>query len=381
MSNIEAMRRALTEVVSKGDFVVPPYPAVALRLQRVLSRDSYAVAEVADVVATDAPLAATVLAAANSALLAGGAPITSLGRAVNRLGARTVGSLALASGVSALAVSGGVLQDVKFRVWRRGITCALACRKLAAARQLEPEDAFLVGLLHGFGRSVAITSLERLLKTHRPPRPLSAGEWLGIGEQHRAILAQTVAKSWPLPPSIAEAIDPGATAGASPLADLVLEADQLAADLDVGRMPQARAPGETALIDELVSSLPATLEALAPQASRSPSPPSPLLAKPERALSGDVRQKALVVVDRRSKGAGELKTLGLTATGLTVESSRPFQESSVARLAIGGDEAPWEVWFNVALCAPSGAAYRVELELFSPTRECRERWRALFEAP
>lgn len=381
MSNIEAMRRALTDVVSKGDFSVPPYPAVAMRLQRVLARDNYAIADVADVVATDAPLAATVLAAANSALIAGAAPITSLSRAVNRLGARTVGSIALASGVGALVTSSGVLHDVKFRVWRRGITCALACQKLAPASQLEPEEAFLVGLLHGFGRSVAITSLERLLKTHQPPRPLTAVEWLNIAEQHRAVLAHAVARSWQLPTSIAEAIDPGAIAGASPLADLVLYADQVAADLDAGRTPQARTPGDAPLLDELVATLPATLEALAPQASLRPNAPSPLLAKPERTLSGDLRQKALTVVDRRSKGAAELKTLALTASGLQVDSSRPFQESSMVRLAVGDGEAPWEVWFNVALCAASGARYKVELELFSPTRETRERWRALFEAP
>lgn len=381
MSNIEAMRRALMEVVSKGDFTVPPYPAVAMRLQRVLGRDGYAIAEVADVVATDAPLAATVLAAANSALLAGAAPITSVSRAVNRLGARTVGSIALASGVGALAVSSGVLQDVKFRVWRRGITCALASQKLAPERKLEPEEAFLAGLLHGFGRSVAVTSLERLLKTHQPPRPLTAAEWLNIAEQHRAVLAHAVARSWQLPANIAEAIDPGATAGASALADLVLHADEVAADLDSGRTPQARTPTESKLIDELVASLPATLEALAPQASLRPSPPSPVVAKPERALSGDLRQKSLTVVDRRTKAAAELKTLALTASGLQVESSRPFQESSMVRLAVGDGDAPWDVWFNVALCAAQGPRYRVELELFSPTRETRERWRALFEAP
>lgn len=381
MSNIEAMRRALTEVVSKGDFVVPPYPAVAMRLQRVLSRDNYAIAEIADVVATDAPLAATVLAAANSALLAGAAPITSLSRAVNRLGARTVGSIALASGVGALATATGVLHDVKFRVWRRGVTCALACQKLAAASHLDPEEAFLAGLLHGFGRSVAITSLERLLKTHQPPRPLAAAEWLNIAEQQRAVLAHAVAQSWQLPSSIAEAIDPGATVGASALADLVVYADQLASDLDAGRMPQARTPAEAPLIDELVGALPATLEALAPQASLRPSPTSPVLAKPERALSGELRQKSLHVVDRRNKGAAELKTVALSASGIQVESSRPFQESSMVRLAVGEAAAPWELWFNVALCAATGARYKVELELFSPTRETRDRWRALFDAP
>lgn len=381
MSNIEAMRRALTEVVSKGDFIVPPYPAIAMRLQRVLARDGYTIAEVADVVATDSALAATVLAAANSALLAGAAPITSLGRAVNRLGARTVGTIALASGVGALALSGGILQDVKYRVWRRAVTCALGCQKLSLALQLEPEEAFLVGLLHGFGRSVAITALERVLKKHQPPRPLTAAEWLNIAEQHRAALAGAVAQGWQLPPVIAQAVAPGATPGASPLADLVLYADQVAMELDANRKPKPRSAEEAPLLEELVTSLPATLEALAPQTSGRLAPPSPLVVKPERALSGDLRPKALVVEDLRSKGAAELKTLAVTVSGLQVESSRPFQESSMVRLAIRDGEPPWEVWFNVALCAATGARYKVELELFSPTRETRERWRALFEAP
>lgn len=372
------MRRALTDVVSKGDFVVPPYPAVALRLQRVLSRDTYTIAEVADVAATDAALAATVLRAANSALQSGAAPITSLGRAVNRLGARTVGSIALASGTAAIALATGPLQDVKFRVWRRSITCALACQKLAPASELDPEESFLVGLLNGFGRSVAVASLERLLKTNQPPRPLTAVEWLNIAEQHRAALARAVAEVWQLPQLLSEALDGAVT---SPLAELVLIADGLAVELDAGRVPQARNATEAPLVAELVSSLPATLEALAPQASPRLGPPSPLVAKPERALSGDLRQKALTVVDRRAKGAAELKTMGIAATGIRVESARPFQESSMVRLAVGDGEGAWEVWFNVALCAARGAHYEVELELFSPTRETRERWRALFEAP
>ena len=68
------MQRALTDVVSRGDFVVPPYPAVAMRLQRLLAREGYGVGEVADVIAADAALAATVLAAANSALLSAASP-------------------------------------------------------------------------------------------------------------------------------------------------------------------------------------------------------------------------------------------------------------------------------------------------------------------
>ena len=88
---------------------------------------------------------------------------------------------------------------MKFRVWRRTMTCALACQKLAGARGLVPEEAFLAGLLHGFGRSIAVASLEELLRTARAPQPLLVEEWLGIAEQHRAALARAVAQSWNLP--------------------------------------------------------------------------------------------------------------------------------------------------------------------------------------
>jgi HD-like signal output (HDOD) protein len=383
MSNTEAMERALTEVVSRGDFVVPPYPAVALRLQRLLGREGYGVAEVADVLAADAALAATVLAAANSALLGAAMPITSLSRAVNRLGARTVGSIALASGVSAVSVTSGVLQDVKFRVWRRGMTCALACQKLAGARGLVPEDAFLAGLLHGFGRSIAVSSLEQLLKTQQPPRPLSAAEWLNIAEQQRAALARAVAKTWQLPATIGDAIA-GAGTDKSALNELVLHADRIAGDLDGGRMPQAHVPSEVRLIDELIAGLPAALEAFAPpapQPTTRPSPPSPMLAKPDHALDGELRPKALKIIDRRTKAAAILTCVAVAATGVEVESSRPFQESSMVRLIVGEADAHFEPWFNVVLCVPRGSHFRVELQLFSPTRETREQWRALYDAP
>src|SRR5258706_5565130 len=138
MAGSEALSAALTELVMRGDFAVPPYPAVALRLRRLLERPNYGVGEVADVIAADAALAASVLGTANSALYrSGDAEIASLSRAVNRLGARTVSAIAVAAGVGQAATQGGQLFDVKYRVWRRSITSALTCQKLAPLRGLD----------------------------------------------------------------------------------------------------------------------------------------------------------------------------------------------------------------------------------------------------
>ncbi len=381
MSSAEAMQRALTEVVSRGDFVVPPYPGVALRLQRLLAREGYGVGEVADVVGADAALAANVLAAANSAQFGAGSAITSVSRAVNRLGARTVGSIAIAAGVGQVATTSGVLHDVRFRVWRRSLTCALACQKLAPARSLDPEEAFLAGLLHCFGRALAIAALEQVLKTNKPPRPLSVSEWLGIAEQHRAALARSVVEAWKLPSAVADAACTPASSAASPLAELVLEADRIAGDLDAGRMPQASRPGDVPLIDALIASVPAALQSFAAAGPAPTQQPSPLVEKPAQVLDGELKSKKLSVVDRRSKNAAELVCLGLTPSGIVVESTRPFQESSVVRLALGADADSFEPWLSVVLCSPNAGRYRVELQLFSPAREAREHWRALYDAP
>lgn len=375
------MQRALTDVVTRGDFTVPPYPAVALRLQRLLARESYGVGEVADVIATDAALATTVLASANSALLGAAVPITSLSRAVNRLGARTVGSIALASSVGQASLTAGVLLDVRFRIWRRAMMGALTAQRLAPARGLAPEEGFLATLLHGFGRSIAVASLEVLLKRHSPPRPLTLAEWLSIADEQRPALARAISQSWQLPPVIAEAIDATAKSP-SPLNDLVTCADAIAGELDAGRTAPGRNPEETRLIAELVSELPALLEALtppAPPAPARPPPPSQHLAKPSHALGGALRPKTINVVDRRTKGAAPLTCLALAPSGLELECAKPFQESSMVKLSIGEEAQRFDSWFTVVLCVAKAPGYRAELELFSPTREVRERWQALYE--
>jgi HD-like signal output (HDOD) protein len=61
----------------------------------------------ADALSADPALAARVLSVANSPLYRGTSDITTVARAVNRLGARTVASIALAAGIGAAAMQTG----------------------------------------------------------------------------------------------------------------------------------------------------------------------------------------------------------------------------------------------------------------------------------
>ncbi len=373
----DALRTALAEVVARGDFQVPPYPAVALRLQRILARPNYALAEVADTIAADPALAARVLGVVNSALYRATDDITSLPRAVNRLGARVVSSLAVAAGVGANAMQAGALFDVKYRVWRRSITCALTCQKLAPLRGLDPNEGFLTGLIHGFGRSVAVAAIEQLLAAQRSVAPLELMQWLAAAEEQRGALALAVATRWQLPAVIMDALSTDSAKSA--VGALVAEGERIAEGLESSWRPEAATPAEARALDELIAGLPAALDALAAVPPATPGRAISAVAPVEHALAGERRRPSSGLNDCRKKGAATLSPIAITKTGIEAKSSLKLQEGSMVRLAYGTDAERVETWFNVLLCVPADAGYRIEAELFSPPREIKERWQSIFD--
>jgi HD-like signal output (HDOD) protein len=385
MPTSDVLRR-LEEVVTSGDFVVPPYPAAAMRLRHLIDTGKFGLAQVADAAAADPALATALLRIANSALYRGdGPPFTTLLRAVNRLGARSISSLALAAGVGSGATTPGPLSDVKFRVWRRSVTCALAAQKFAPGRHLDAEEAFLAGLLHGFGRSVAVACLERLLPKLSDKRSLA--EWLELVEPQRAPLAQRVAQLWQLPDSIAAAVGPQPEV-MTPSSALVALADRLAGALDRGASAAelASVPGlasnELASLESFVAALPSTIESLveAPDPGKK-SRPASAVTKPQSALAGELRCLSASVVDLRKRQEPErLESVALTPLGLVLTSSRPMQESCVARLAIQSTPLPVEGWFNVVLCVAEARRFRIELQAFAPSTELHEVMNRLWAA-
>jgi len=372
----DELRARLHELVGRGDFEVPPYPAVALKLQRIFSRDNYGIGEISDTISADPALAARVLGLANTALYRAADEITTLPRAVNRLGARVVSSIALAVGLGTSAMQAGMLFDVKFRVWRRSVTAALGCQKLAPLRGLDANEAFLVGLIHGFGRSVAVAALERLLTQERAGSPLVLMQWLAIAEAERQDLALAVADRWQLPSEIVAALRP--EAASTPIGTLVAEAERLATDLESSHRPVASSPAEARAVDELIESLPAALDALAAVPPLPRGRPASLVAPLDAALTGERRACGLPLVDCRKKPV-TLSTTSITLAGVEATSSLPLQEGSLVRLALGTDAERVEAWFNVLLCVPAGSSFRLEAELLSPPRDVQDRWHALFE--
>ena len=378
---------AFTEAIRRRDFVVPAYPAAALRLRRLIASDNYGVPQISEVVSGDPALAATVLRLANSPLYRpDGPPITALGRAIHRIGVRSLSTIATAAGVGAQACGRGPLVDLKYAVWRRAVMCALICQKLAPPRDLDPEEAFLAGLLHGFGRTVAVGCLETVLGANAPARPLTTEEWLSLIDEHRGALASAVAERWELPSELAATL--GASAdSSSELARLLVIAEDTASAIEHNRAVDDTRLSSTdlRLLRELSAGLPAAIAALveAPEGNRPPPPSAlakPAIAKPTTALKGEIRSLAVAVTDIRAKAGSTLTSSAISNDGMRLNSNRPFQEATLVHLNLQRADKPLSLWVSVVLCAPEEHGFRVEVQLFSPSRELRGEWNSLFGA-
>lgn len=152
---VEAVRAALFDGLAEGEFELPAMPAIAAEVLAQLESPDVSLRRVAQLLATDAGLAARVLRAANSALRAGIVPIQNLPEAAARLGVRAlvecVTAAALADGVYAAALGG-----VGPQLWQHAHRTGLWARELARSAQLELDGALLVGLLHDVGRPLAL---------------------------------------------------------------------------------------------------------------------------------------------------------------------------------------------------------------------------------
>ncbi len=200
------LEQALQARATQGDVAVPPYPAVALRVQEVMGRKHFGLGEVADLIGADAVLASDILRCANSVMYRRGAPVIDLTQALTRIGVQQVMRLLLASGLATHAQALGPLVPLRRMVWIEGLAGAAVCQELARLRGLRTEDAFTLGLLHDFGKVVALAGLEALLEQEKVEGAFDRGAWEAVVERLHQPLGLVMAARWKLPKLVGEVV-------------------------------------------------------------------------------------------------------------------------------------------------------------------------------
>ncbi len=209
-----------------------PVPRASYRqLLEVTSHPRSSSQDLVDVLALDPALAARILRLANRPREGQAEPITSLPRAVLRLGPRLVGQVAL--GVQVWQSLNDGPDAAVTHLWRHSAQVALMARRLARLLGVDTELSFSGGLLHDIGR-IALLSRhpgdESARAGARTPGTLER-EREHYGADH-AEIGRSLASRWGLPTTLVgligdhhRAIGPGEPPGplaAIRLAELLL---------------------------------------------------------------------------------------------------------------------------------------------------------------
>jgi len=380
---------AIVDLVSRGAVKVPPYPAVAMRVNELVRRDDFGLDELAKLVSSDQALTADTLRAANSAFYSRGTPVASVSGAISRIGAKEVVRLALASGLGVHARAPGPLAALKRRVWLEALGSAALAQELAKGRAVSPEEAFVCGLLHDFGKMIGIACVEEIVREHRGFRPRPLEEWVAVVDRYHVELGLVLAAQWELPAVVSDVVsrhhaDDGAGAVEPRLVELVAATDEVVALIsgrtwitreDLGAVSALDAP-ECELVFRVLERLPAFIASFEGAGTAPAEEPSLIEAESaDHFLSGPtpVAFGVTVVVNRETR---TYRAMGIATTNLMVTGAKPLPENVLMELKVASTP-PLTCWATAKLSWPEGEGHTVLLQPFALNGPAQAIWKDL----
>lgn len=239
----------LASAVSRGKVELPSFPAVAIRIGRVLNDETASTERIVRVLGAEPALAARLLRMANSAALNPlGQEIRDLKMAVMRVGLDVLRSAALTFAVAQLKLAKEYqgLEAQFETLWSRSTRVAASCYAIARNyMEFKPDEAMLTGLLHGIGRLYILC--------HAGAYPgLRADEatFRQIADQWTPEIGKAILENWGMPDAMAAAVQEQDNLERDPrrppdLADVLILGKVLADRLE-DPLAEARDAGELA---------------------------------------------------------------------------------------------------------------------------------------
>jgi putative nucleotidyltransferase with HDIG domain len=137
--------------IPPGLLKVPPFPPVAARLLTVLSSPDVEVAEVAELIKSDATLSARMLRCINSAVFGLGRQVSDMRQAVALLGFERTRQITAMCATATFAR--GTRTNVELQsCWQHSMATAILATEIATSCEAVAKVAFTAGILHDIGR-------------------------------------------------------------------------------------------------------------------------------------------------------------------------------------------------------------------------------------
>ena len=234
---------------------LPVMPETAVQLMRTLERDDTSLTDVAALIERDPSLAVKVLRVANSAGVGAQREVANLRDAANLIGMRRLRDLSMAACVSNIFPTDGNFDRERF--WRHGLATAGHAKVLAGLCNIDPDTAYLAGLVMRIGRVLMLMVepeiVARCDELNDSPDSLIGHEIEWLGCSHLEVSA-ALAKHWNFPKEIVDALvaarDPLSALPFSALGAVLRLASTLA---DAGDLKLAEVDTLVAIQPELIA--------------------------------------------------------------------------------------------------------------------------------
>ena len=192
------------------DSAVPRLPDIAMALLKELSNTDISPETIMSYINRDPALASEVLQMSNSVFFRGNGQekIINLDKALVLLGLNNLKTVVS----SALMKRLMVIAPVYFRMfgqhlWQHSLDCGQACRTLAKYyQQGDPNNAYLVGLMHDVGKLAIFGLLSKALGQHLDYKPRGS-VFTAIVRDHSLALSVRIAEKWGLPDYLITALN------------------------------------------------------------------------------------------------------------------------------------------------------------------------------
>lgn len=201
--NLLPFRFALKAFIEDERLKIPVLPDVVGKVIALINHPNADANTLARLIHKDQALAGYVLRVSNSPIFAGARQIQTLRQAISRIGAKTLGKIALSITMQGKVFKAKGYEHVMKDIWRQTLSSGAFAQDIGHLLGESSESLYLCGLLHTVGKPVILQALQDLKQELDLELSIEGG--LSLMDEFHQVVGFKVAEQWKMPEAVKDA--------------------------------------------------------------------------------------------------------------------------------------------------------------------------------